>query len=134
MGGSALFFDSLLGALAGLAAYGWMFWLGHMGGGDVKLLMALGALGGTRFALETGLLAVFIGGAIALVALVFTGRIVSFARRLWWFVQTLVARELEAEAPKLDKSWTMPFGVSIAAAAALVVFADPLSWLGVRPW
>jgi hypothetical protein len=45
LGGWSGLGDSLLGALAGLLLYGWMFWLRVLGGGDVKLLMALGAWG-----------------------------------------------------------------------------------------
>jgi len=40
---------------------GWMFWLRFMGGGDVKLLMALGAWGGAAYAAEVALLGVLCG-------------------------------------------------------------------------
>src|SRR5258708_2516703 len=43
---------SLLGIGAGLVLYGWLFWLGIMGGGDVKLLMAIGAWSGARSCFE----------------------------------------------------------------------------------
>ena len=55
-----------LSALAlGLLLYGWIFWLGAMGAGDVKFLMALGAWGGAsggHYVVDTALLGIVLGG------------------------------------------------------------------------
>jgi prepilin peptidase CpaA len=122
---------ALLGTLAGLVLYGWMFVLGAMGAGDVKFLMALGAWGGVRFAVETALLGVLVGGLFAVVMLLFSGKMPGFAKRMHRFFLTLFVRELEVEMPKINHAMTMPFGIPIAIAAAWVVLGDPFSFLGV---
>src|SRR4051812_40910201 len=67
--------QAILGILAGLLLYGWMFHIGVLGGGDVKLLMALGAWGGLRYTIEVAILGVGIGGILALGILIKKGRV-----------------------------------------------------------
>jgi len=126
--------ESVLAALLGLALYGWMFWLGFMAGGDVKFLMALGAWGGLRYVEEVAVLAVLVGGAFALVALFFRGRLPDLAKRLFAFLRTVVIPELEVEPMKIDRKHTMPFGVPIAIAAVWVATAHPLVAWGMPLW
>lgn len=133
-GGIAGAADSLLGVGIGLLLFGWMFLLHAMGGGDVKLLMALGAWGGARFAEETAVLSVLLGGVMAVVLLVLTGRIMGFARRLFYFLLTLTVRGLEPEPPKIDRKFMMPFGLPIAVSAVWVARAHPLVKWGLPLW
>lgn len=125
---------SVIGALAGLALYGPLFALGMLGGGDVKLLMALGALGGIGFATEVALLAVLLGGALAALVLVFKGRMDSFLRRLQVAALTWVVRGLKPQLPELDGRMKLPFGVPIGAAAVWIAAADPFTRWGILPW
>jgi len=135
------FTDGLSGfgvALASVAfafvIYGWMFWLGVMGGGDVKLLMALGAWCGFNFVFDVALLGIVLGGAMAIGILIYNGKIVDFFKRMHHFLLTVFIKELEFEAPKINHKLTMPFGLAIAAAAIWVVIYNPvLSW-GLHPW
>ncbi len=119
------------GAAVGMGLLLWMFWLGAMGGGDVKLLAALGAWLGVRDILSLGLLSILVGGALAVVLLASKGRIKDFARRMQEFVLSLVVRELERHAPRIDRKHKMPFGVAIAGATFWqVLFGSPLAgWL-----
>jgi prepilin peptidase CpaA len=133
-GGWSVAGDALLGVGVGFMLYSWMFWVGLMGGGDVKLLMALGAWGGYRYAFDVGIFGILVGGAIALIILIFTGQIVGFYRRMYRALLTLFVRELEFEAPKVDRKRTMPFGVSIAIAAIWVALSNPMVKWGLRPW
>ena len=89
--------SALLGVLAGLALYGWMFFIRVLGGGDVKLLMAFGAWGGARYALDVALLGVFLGGAMALLMLVAKGKAGDYARRAYRYFISLMVREIELE-------------------------------------
>ena len=54
-----------LGLLAGGLIFLLPFFLGAMGGGDVKLLAAVGALGGPFFVLKVALYACLLGGVLA---------------------------------------------------------------------
>ncbi len=123
--------SAMLGSVAALVLYGWMFALGAMGAGDVKFLMALGAWGGLRFVIETAVLGVAVGGILAVLMLVFSGKMPSFAKRMHHFLLTVFVSELEVEKPKIDHSMTMPFGIPIAIAAAWVALGHPFQTLGV---
>ena len=126
--------NALLGIMTGFLLYGWMFWLGHMGAGDVKLLMALGAWGGFRFSFEVGIFGILVGGVIAFLTLLFLGRLKKFTRKLYIFIVTLFIKELSVEMPEIDKKLTMPYGVPIAVAAIWVMLGNPLERWGVLPW
>lgn len=121
--------DSLLGFCAGFVLYGWMYGLNIVGGGDVKLLMALGAWGGFRFSVEVAVLGVLIGGAISFLILLFAGRLVGFVQRMYVFLLSVVVHELEFQAPKVDQTLTMPFGISISIAAIWTNLSHPLNGL-----
>lgn len=127
-----------LGAFLGLVLYGWMFFIGHLGGGDVKLLMALGAWGGPAYCLETGLLGVLLGGVMAACVLGAKGRLIPFFRKLQNFLLSVLVKELEVDAPKFDRKQSMPFGVPIGIAAIWTAAAHPLQKLGLLgggwPW
>ena len=123
---------SLLGAFVGLLLYGWMFWFKAMGGGDVKLLMALGAWGGVHYVIDVGIIGVMLGGVMALLMLAFQGVLGSFFRRFYHFLLTVFIKELEPELPKIDHHRKMPFGIPIAAAAIWVVLDNPFVKWGVH--
>lgn len=125
---------ALGGVLAGLILYGWMFFVGAMGGGDVKLLMALGAWGGPRYAEEVAVLGVLLGGAMALLVMLFSGRLPGFFTRMKHFLQTLLIKELQVEKPKIDWKFTLPYGVPIAVAAVWVAWSHPLAGMGMPLW
>jgi prepilin peptidase CpaA len=57
------------GWLVGIGIFLIPFILGGMGGGDVKLLGAIGALKGVAFVIETALMAALWGGLLALIAI-----------------------------------------------------------------
>lgn len=59
------------GWLVGIGIFLIPFMLGGMGGGDVKLLGAVGALKGVSFVIETALFGALWGGALALIAIIF---------------------------------------------------------------
>jgi prepilin peptidase CpaA len=62
---------SAKGWLVGVGIFLIPFMLGGMGGGDVKLLGAIGALKGMSFVIETALLGALWGGLLALLAILF---------------------------------------------------------------
>lgn len=124
-GGLSMLFEGLLGLGAGLLLYGWMFAIGMMGGGDVKFLMALGIWGGPLYVVHVALLAILLGGVMALVLLTIQGRVRSWMSRVYLSALTLVLKDVEFRAPDLDKKMTFPFGIPLAIAAVWVAYASP---------
>ncbi len=125
---------SLLGILAGLLAYGWIYALGMLGAGDVKFLMALGALGGWRYGLDVAVLSFLLGGAFSAGLLAVRGKLPGFLRRGYRFLLTRLVRGLEPEPFHIDTSEKFPFGVAIAFAAIWSLHGRPLAELGWRLW
>lgn len=60
--------SSILGALAGFAVFLVFYWLGGMGGGDVKLMAGFGAVLGVERLLEAALWTAACGGVMAAAA------------------------------------------------------------------
>jgi prepilin peptidase CpaA len=128
------FGESLLAAVAALALYGWMFGLRILGGGDVKLLMALGACGGLKYTVQVAILGVLLGGLMSLGILVYKNRLKGFLKRLYGFLFSVFVPELEVLPLKVDQNLTMPFGIPIAVAAVWVIFGNPFVCLGIELW
>lgn len=63
---------SAKGWLVGIGIFLIPFMLGGMGGGDVKLLGAIGAFKGVGFVIETALFGALWGGVLALLAIIFS--------------------------------------------------------------
>lgn len=128
------FVHALFGVLAGLLAYGWMYFFGFMGAGDVKLLMALGAWLGGAATLETALLSILLGGALSVLNLFLRGKLLDFCKRVYRAGLSLVVKELEPSLPVLDQKNTMPFALPIGLAAVLVLTVHPFQRWGVNLW
>lgn len=127
-------FEGLLDSVGGLALafvpFFVLYLAGGMGGGDVKMMAAVGALMGLRFTALAMVNSVFVGALIALLIIVWERRIQAALRFLW---QTL-RRMLRPGRPKpiFDADAQVPFGVAICLASFLTLVA---SWHGARsPW
>lgn len=125
---------SLLGVLVGLLAYGWIYALGMLGAGDVKFLMALGALGGWRYGLDVAILSFLLGGFFSAGLLAVRGKLAGFLRRGYRFLLTRLVRGLEPEPFRVDTSEKFPFGVAMAFAAIWSLHGRPLAELGWSLW
>jgi prepilin peptidase CpaA len=130
--------DFFLSSLSGLGVgFGIMFLLfsfGGMGGGDVKLVAALGAMDpyhfGHRYALWLIFYSVLAGGAIAMVLMTVKGRLIRSFCNVFRTIFTFVMPGLRHEPLKREDSLTMPFGLGIALGAlwTLILFE-----IGVLP-
>lgn len=101
-----------------------LYLLRASGGGDLKLMAALGALLGPTFWLELFVLSSLLGGLLALSILVARGRVgKSILRLLRALADLLKGRAPFATNPELDiahpQALTFPRGVVIAAASGL---------------
>lgn len=121
---------SLLGFGLGLLFYGWMFWIGVLGGGDVKLLMAFGAWGGAQYVGEVAIMGILLGGVMSAIMLLVQGHFMHFSKKVYRFVLSLVVKELEVEMVQINRKLTMPFGVPISCAALWVLLGHPLEHWG----
>jgi prepilin peptidase CpaA len=105
--------SSLAGFAAGGAAFYLMFALGWMGGGDVKLMAAVGALKGYPFILNAMFYSIFFGGVAAALILIWRGHI----RDVMGDIGSLlyrVSRPGVRMAPIPPRGGAFPFGVTIA--------------------
>src|SRR6185436_15401166 len=123
-GGLAGLGQSLAGWALGVGLFMPMFLLRGMGGGDVKLLGAVGAWLGPAGALWSGFYSVMAGGVLALVVGAWHGYLGKAFRNLWvllgfWRVagvQQLPGLTLDdAHGPRLA------YGVAIAAGTAATI-------------
>lgn len=132
---------SFYGLLLGLGVFFIPFVLGGMGGGDVKLLGAVGALKGAQFVFQAALGAVFCGGALAVVYLVanrrllgclkkivgiaaaplFTFLYINFGYALFNKIALYFSSQSEEQA---EEHIYLPYGVAIAF-GTLLVLGDP---------
>lgn len=130
---------SIYGLLLGIAFFLLPFALGWLGGGDVKMLGAVGALQGASFVFHAALFTALCGGLIALIYLVVSGMLVPVLKKIFYgashLLFTLLAlrfRQLKyTRAPaflikqtsigKKLRSPSIPYGVSIAIGAAFAL-------------
>ena len=114
--------DALLGALLGFALFFPVHFLGYMGAGDVKLLMAVGAWVGWRACWQVAVLAVLFGAAYALVEIIYRGRLLVVVRNAYSFLRALFVPGLELEPLKLDKNRHFAFGICLTLGVAGVIY------------
>lgn len=112
--------DSLLGIVIPFLFFLPLFYFGHVGAGDIKLLMAVGAFGGMLFSWQVVLASVMAGGAFAFVEVVWRGRLFAVIKSVFRFVLVLVTPVLVAEPIKLDRERKFPFGIFITIGAGIV--------------
>jgi prepilin peptidase CpaA len=108
--------DSVLGAAAALICGAPLFLAGGMGGGDVKLLAAIGALVGPAGLMHTALLALIIGSAASIVWLGWRRELSRTARSVAVFFATALTPRVPVILPRGGPR--LRFGVCIALAAA----------------
>ena len=114
LGGLDGFFNGLAGFGLGFVMMFLLFLWGGFGGGDVKLMAAVGALKGFPFVVVAAFYAAIVGGIYSLIVIIWQGR---FRRTLFNIGHQLFAfiRPSSAFAVPLDKkeSTAIPFGFCI---------------------
>lgn len=118
------FLSSILGLVLGGVILFLPFLLGGVGGGDVKLLAAAGALGGPVFALKTAVYACLLGGAVALIIMTAKGRLFAGLGQAGRFFRGFMVPGLKPEPPAPLGLPGIPFAVCITAGALGARFLD----------
>jgi len=115
-----------LGASAALAAGVPLFVLGGMGGGDVKLYAAVGALAGPRGLGEVAVLSLLIGACAAVVLLAWRGELWRALASIAVFFATALVPRVRVVAPRTGPR--MRFGICIALGTAAWTWARQAGW------
>lgn len=111
---------SLLGFASGIAILIIPFILGGLGAGDVKLLALIGALKGGIFAINTALYMCIIGGAIALIIIIFHKETINFFKSFVYFLIGLISgnrnKLVFSTTPFIQK---FPYSIAITGGALI---------------
>jgi len=109
--------DGLLNHVLGLGfAFGVLFvayLLGGMGGGDVKLMGAVGALVGWPAALHAVFYSFVVGAAVGLIGAVWRGRLWAALRRLWMAIRILPLPTTTLDEATGTPAHRVPFGFAV---------------------
>lgn len=94
--------------------------LGGMGAGDVKLLSFIGAIKGSIFVLNTAIYMALIGGAVAILVIIFQKQTISYIKTLFtWLVSFIcgVKYKLQFQTSYFHKRY--PYGTAIVGGALI---------------
>ncbi|MEM9347078.1 MAG: prepilin peptidase [Planctomycetota bacterium] len=121
---------SFLGLLCGLIPFAILVMLGGLGGGDMKLMGAIGAWGASwRIVLDTTIYALFAGALIAIVLMILHGRVRLTLARLIGIAASggkAVTPDDDASAPKVPFAIAALVGIAIAGAEHMLKLWYPL--------
>lgn len=111
---------SLLGGLLGGGVLYVMFACGWMGGGDVKLMAAVGTFAGLAFVIDAMFYSVFLGGVCAALVLIWRSEAGVVARDLW--ALGLRAAGVSKVPVRIQPvGGAFPFGAAIAAGTIITL-------------
>lgn len=110
--------DSLMGFAAGFVPLFIAWRAGGIGGGDAKLMGAIGALSGWEFTLASMFYGFIIAGVMAAVVMM-RRRIVKRTLGRVWRVLMLITLRTKPEDPATEDSPKIAFGVALCIGAAL---------------
>jgi prepilin peptidase CpaA len=118
---------AFLGLLVGLGLMILPYMLGGMGGGDVKLMGALGALVGSYSVFNIFLYTSLVGGVIAIVIALANKNLLDTFKRMWLFLKCMfVFRAPEAGTKAFKKSIAIPYGIAIGAGTFLYLIGGKI--------
>lgn len=122
---------SAKGWLAGMAIFLLPFLLGGIGGGDVKMMGAIGALKGSVFVLETAIMTALYGGIMALILIIWKKRTAILKRfgaglKLFTLTQGMAGKKLmmPLEEDGQKERLYIPYGVAIFLGIITIYLVD----------
>jgi len=112
---------SLLGTLVGLGVLLPFVLLRSLGAGDWKLAGALGAFTGPGLLIDLLLLSIFVAGMMAVILIIYKGRVRETLRNIGHILVSLVTFQLPGHRVSLDnpESLKVPYGVALALSVML---------------
>lgn len=109
---------SLLGALIGFAVFLIFFLLGGMGGGDIKLMAAFGAILGKRQIVHAAVFAAMVGGLMALIYVAYKK------------LRQLVQRDADGSKQSVRKE-SIPYAPAISLGVLISFLSEEELWTSV---
>lgn len=133
MGAQAGLGTAVFGLLAALVPFSAVFLAGGLGGGDVKLMGAVGAISASwQCVLATTVYALIISLAMALFVMIRQGLVRRTLVRLWSIALHTAGRirpELPSDSPRIAFSVAIALGGMVAAGEQLLSWQTPWRWL-----
>lgn len=131
MGGWAGLGSAFVGLFAGSAVFLLGFLLGAMGGGDVKLMAAVGVWLGWPAALAAVIYVTFAGGLVAILVALAHGQLGAMLKNVYWALAGLVVPGGRPQVSVAESATPpFPYGVAIAIGSGLaLVFPEPKALL-----
>ncbi|OGS25111.1 MAG: hypothetical protein A2297_07110 [Elusimicrobia bacterium RIFOXYB2_FULL_48_7] len=113
--------NSLLGALLGMAFLLAFYMIGGMGAGDVKFMMAVGALKGWNFVLFGGLYGAVIAAALSILIMIYKNTLIKSLKKVFQFLLFLFVSKT---AIPIDKESTihLPYCFFLSLGMALRLY------------
>lgn len=119
---------SLLGAVVGLALLLPFVLLRSLGAGDWKLAGALGAFAGPGLLVDLLLGSVFVAGAMALVLVIYKGRLRQTMRNIGHILISLVTFRLPGSHVSLDNPDALKVPYGVALALTVMLYGGAQAW------
>jgi prepilin peptidase CpaA len=113
--------SSFAGLVIGIAVFIIPFALRGMGGGDVKLMGALGALLGAYAIVNVAIYTALVGGVLALVVAVHNHQLGNTVERVLIMLRRLVPFGRGSKRVDTTKSLRLPYGLAIGGGTVLLV-------------
>ena len=105
---------SMLGLAIGFSVFAVVFAFGGVGGGDVKLMAAVGAIGGYPFILNACFYGILTGGVMAIAVMIWKGTFWRGLKNIFYLSFSFVMPGLKTEALKLSNSEKIPYGAALS--------------------
>jgi len=119
--------SACLGLLVGIGLLMLPYLLGGMGGGDVKLMGALGVMLGSYPVINVFLYASLVGGAIAIGVAIANRSLIETLKKGWLFFKCIFLFQAPlAGASLFKKSLAIPYGLAIAAGTLIYLVAGKI--------
>ena len=115
---------SIVGFLIGIIVFLPFFIVKGIGGGDLKLFAAIGALKGYLFLFQSIIFSSLIAVVISLVVLVRHGVLVKSLNKTFRFFYSLVIPGFKVEYPDKNNSYPVPYGLAIVIGTLIVFFRN----------
>lgn len=126
---------SIAGLILGIALMMPGFMIGGVGGGDVKLMAAIGSLKGPSFVLNVFIISTLCGGLLALICAIKDGRLQRLLIDTWDYIKSLGVSIITGKnlinvtLPNAEEASVIPYGVAIFSGTVIVLLGMGWSFI-----